>query len=185
VSWHDREHILKFLSRLRELRSLKLSGFLPNFTPTEIPSALAGLTNFESFSLRCDMPIAWKISLIAALAENCPRLQEMDIAISVSDLPPFSSGVVMSHSLGKIIVHSSDRVVDTVAVARHLDRLFPRLNSVRYDTSSGEGSEVEASWAQVQELVFAFQDVRRNAWAQRGIHARSINLKRIGILDGL
>jgi hypothetical protein len=52
--------------------------------------------------------------------------------------------------------------------------LFPRLDTVRYedalpmvggggDGGEPESSEIGATWAQVQELVFAFQDVRRPA----------------------
>ncbi|KAJ7250151.1 hypothetical protein B0H12DRAFT_680349 [Mycena haematopus] len=67
-----------------------------------------------------------------------------------------------------------------LALARYLDRLFPRLNTVRYVCGSGGGgggekkgerlsaesdpeAPTQAAWSQVQDLIFAFQDVRMGA----------------------
>ncbi|KAF7367655.1 hypothetical protein MSAN_00829200 [Mycena sanguinolenta] len=92
--------------------------------------------------------------------------------------PSVWSSSVWSSGSGDGLAMSPNAVL---ALARYLDRLFPRLNTVRYvcagatEASSrvslgaslgGLSTELEeapaqTAWAQVQDLVFAFQDVRR------------------------
>ncbi|KAJ7601549.1 hypothetical protein DFH06DRAFT_1406692, partial [Mycena polygramma] len=104
------------------------------------------------------------IRSVARIAEMCPKLHELETSLSISDeLPPLSSIPIISHNLGTLTVHQSGRIADAVVLARYLDRLFPRLNVVRYTAWDGANSENAAGWKQVQKLIFAFQDVRRDA----------------------
>ncbi|KAJ7098947.1 hypothetical protein C8R44DRAFT_356053 [Mycena epipterygia] len=175
LSWDN----LKLLNRLSALRSVRLSGSLLG-PYCDISSVCTGLSDLEVFSFRCRSftPISFDIRSITVLAENCPKLQELDVAISARELPSLSLTPMISHSLGTIIVHSHspeihfgptppDAISNTLALARHLDRLFPRLSTVRYDAGSGARGAIETAWAQVQELVFAFQDVRRESVVRR------------------
>ncbi|KAJ7473106.1 hypothetical protein B0H11DRAFT_1342466 [Mycena galericulata] len=156
------------LRRLSALRSLKLSGTtypLPN------SSVFTGSKELKFLSLHLHYfpraPVLFDISGLANLAQKCTKLQEVELPISARVLPLLSLTPALSHSLSKISAHSSDKPLDTIALARHLDRLFPRLNSVVYDASSGGGTECQAAWAEIEKLVFVFQDVRCMALAQR------------------
>ncbi|KAJ7660753.1 hypothetical protein DFH06DRAFT_379510 [Mycena polygramma] len=183
---HSLPAIAHLLHRLPSLRDLKLSGFLHSADPDldadwDICTAFTHLAELERLSLRCrssitDAPLQCDVRAMTRLAAMCPHLQSLDIAVSASTLPSFSTMPTLSHNLGAIIVHHSEPIANAVvlALARHLDRLFPRLSAVQYEDAEpevgGEGgsegeegtqSEVAAAWAHVQELVFAFQDVRR------------------------
>ncbi|KAJ7483254.1 hypothetical protein FB451DRAFT_1438915 [Mycena latifolia] len=192
---HSYEAILELLGGLSALCSLKLSGdvfHVPVPVDKSICSVFAGLRELETLSMCCrfyfsewDPPVSLNLRSIAILARICPRLRELDIPISTSELPPLVSTPTISLNLSQITIHYSDFVfantlVNAIALARHLDQMFPRLNSLRYDTSTRGRSAVwpsaravtkpsdqVAAWAQVQELVLAFQDVRRNALACR------------------
>ncbi|KAJ7501232.1 hypothetical protein B0H11DRAFT_756704 [Mycena galericulata] len=162
---------LSLLRRLSALRSLKLSGttyLLPD------SSVFTGSKELEFLSLHLRYfryfpwtPVLLDVSDLTNLAQKCTKLQEVELPISARELPLLSSTPALSHSLSKIRVHSSDKPLDTIALARNLDRLFPRLNSVVYDASSGGGTECQAAWAEIEKLVFVFQDVRCMALAQR------------------
>ncbi|KAJ6565935.1 hypothetical protein DFH09DRAFT_1472772 [Mycena vulgaris] len=161
---------LKLLNRLPLLRSLRLSGILQGPIHKDISSVFTGLTNLELLSFRClsfpGKAIPFDIRSIALLAEKCPKLQELDVAISAKDLTPLSSTPTISHSLSTFVVHSSDTPVDIITLARHLDQLFPRLNTIRCDIPTGN-TECHRAWADILKLVFVFQDVRRMAFVQR------------------
>ncbi|KAJ6474431.1 hypothetical protein C8R47DRAFT_1221150 [Mycena vitilis] len=181
---HSLAAITHFLHRLPNLRDLKLSGFLhlaesESDVDWDICAALTHVAELQRLSLRCctsttDAPLQFDVHAITRLAAMCPHLQFLDIAVSGSTLPSFSSMPTVFHNLGAIIVHHSEPIANVVVLARHLDRLFPRLSAVRYEDAETEvgkeggiereeGTQVEvaAAWAHVQELVFAFQDVRR------------------------
>jgi hypothetical protein len=144
----------------------------------------------HSDTLQTPTPLQFDIRSLARLAYTSPHLRELDIAIAIPSpssssapgppLPAFSSTPTISHGLRTLRVHSHPSesgpspIGNLVPFARHLDRLFPRLDTVRYEDAlpmvgggggggEPESSEIGATWAQVQELVFAFQDVRRPA----------------------
>jgi hypothetical protein len=131
----------------------------------DICSIFAGLAGLEALSLHCgwgsNIHMQLDIRSITGLLQKCPNLRELDIAFSASTIPPLPS-TSTTYGLRKITNHSSSSIANTIDLARHLDRLFPCLNTVRCDRFVG-GDEAHAAWAQVQELVFAFQDVRREA----------------------
>ncbi|KAJ6569268.1 hypothetical protein B0H19DRAFT_692554 [Mycena capillaripes] len=184
---HSHGAISHLLHRLPVLRTLRLSGYLhvADSDSVDICSAFTNLTALQNLSLRCrddsNTPFRFHIGAITRLVPMCPRLQTLDIALSgPTTTPALSSSRSIaslrtlaatqfqtSHNLRTFAVHYSDPFDNRGAVllARHLDRLFPKLNTIRYDDPDAEGeSESENgmrdAWAQVQELVFAFQDVR-------------------------
>ncbi|KAJ7744749.1 hypothetical protein DFH07DRAFT_942963 [Mycena maculata] len=175
---HEEE--LTPVNTLKSLRSLTFSGRL---SPLDSPphSSLctklcAELPELEFLSLGLEWhPATWGSLLrppyvapsivdLFCLAEKCKGLQEIELPILTNALPPVSSTPAISHGLRKINVRSTKTPPDTLGLARHLDRLFPRLNSV---VCAEGGTEEKAAWAHVQNLVFVFQDVRRTALAQR------------------
>jgi hypothetical protein len=164
----DHSHIAvsNLLARLSALRVLRLSGCMRVADDGDICSIFAGLAGLEALSLYCgwgsNIHMQLDIRSITGLLQKCPNLQELDIAFSASTIPPLPSTPTTSYGLRKITNHSSSSIANTINLARYLDRLFPCLNTVRCDKFVG-GNEAHASWAQVQELVFAFQDVRRKA----------------------
>lgn len=172
----DSTAFVQLLGSLSALRSLKLSGLLPVPHVVDFCSVFVGLAELETLALHSWGPGARPISLdmrsIARLAVLCPNLRELHTPFSSSSLSTPIDIPTMPHNLRTITVHRCDLITDTVTLARQLDRLFPRLNTLRYETPAalfGEGkSEFETAWAQVQELVFAFQDVRREALARVG-----------------
>ncbi|KAJ7740972.1 hypothetical protein B0H14DRAFT_3897928 [Mycena olivaceomarginata] len=158
------------------LKRLRLGGFLHVPPGTDLTAAFAGPSFLEVLAFTCQtgadppQPIPLDIPAISRLVRLCPRLRELDCAFEAPVAPPPSATWPISQNLRVVrALRGSQPVVNTVALARYLDRLFPRLNGVRYAAAPGPegpdaGSEVEAAaWAQVQELVFAFQDVRRGA----------------------
>ncbi|KAJ7098948.1 hypothetical protein C8R44DRAFT_810954 [Mycena epipterygia] len=160
--------ILKLLGRLPGLRSLSVSGILRVPVDVDLCSAFAGLANLEVLSFRCRSPADTSVPMnardITTLAEICPKLHDLDIAISAAALPRLSSTPTLSHNLRIITIYSSDIPADCVAVGRHLDQLFPHLNTVRY---TAREIERQKDWAEIQKLIFAFQDVRRTALLER------------------
>ncbi|KAJ7763917.1 hypothetical protein B0H14DRAFT_2633703 [Mycena olivaceomarginata] len=173
---HDLGTLVNFLRHAPALKRLRLGGFLHVPPGTDLTAAFAGPSFLEVLAFTCQtgadppQPIPLDIPAISRLVRLCPRLRELDCAFEAPVAPPPSATWPISQNLRVVrALRGSQPVVNTVALARYLDRLFPRLNGVRYAAAPGPegpdaGSEVEAAaWAQVQELVFAFQDVRRGA----------------------
>ncbi|KAJ7649498.1 hypothetical protein DFH06DRAFT_1208373 [Mycena polygramma] len=167
---HAHTSFTDFLSRLSGLSSLSLLGFLRVPDTVDISFAFAGLRDLQNLSLHCqwfstgNIPIQLDIRSITRIAELCPELHTLSVVISLTnEVPPLSSIPMISHNLGTLTVRQSGRIADAVVLARYLDRLFPRLNAVRYTAWDGTNSENAAGWKQVQKLIFAFQDVRRDA----------------------
>ncbi|KAJ7193126.1 hypothetical protein GGX14DRAFT_593196 [Mycena pura] len=172
--YHSYEAILELLAGLSNLCSLKLSGDILNIPVGKSISMFAGLSALETLSLHCRFYLRERGSFVSLdlrsisnLALFSPRLRELDIPISASVLPPLESTRTISLNLRKITVNYSDFVLadtiaSTIGLACRLDQMFPRLNSLRYDngtaaTACTNPSDRVVAWAQVQELVLAFQ----------------------------
>ena len=93
-----------------------------------------------------------------SVAELCPHLQYLQMSVRTENLPSFSVTPVFSHGL-EILSFGNSAVGDPLLVARHLDRLFPRLQSIEARRFSNE-------WREVERLVHMCQDVRVHAWEQ-------------------
>ncbi|KAJ6459626.1 hypothetical protein C8R45DRAFT_553506 [Mycena sanguinolenta] len=113
----------------------------------------------------------------SAISTTTHDRDSMPISISPGGFgrsPSIWSSSVWSSGSGDGLAMSPNAVL---ALARYLDRLFPRLNTVRYicagSAGAGSGGSVaglsteseetpaQTAWSQVQDLIFAFQDVRR------------------------
>ncbi|KAJ7033760.1 hypothetical protein C8F04DRAFT_1104090 [Mycena alexandri] len=101
--------------------------------------------------------------------------------INLAPVPSLATTSVLSHGLKHLVFHSAAprQEGDTRRLAHHLDRLFPRLDSVRDGGHAGEESVptgpaclpgvsesggigiVHPPWATVLEEVFRCQDARR------------------------
>ncbi|KAJ7152501.1 hypothetical protein C8R46DRAFT_1357526 [Mycena filopes] len=166
------------LAALPGLQNLTITGsFTPDRYVTEMTRIFAGLGALESLSLACRFEVqgkarylAWDMQFVTTLLQNSRRLRELAIPLIITTLPPLSSVHPPKNYLRKLTVRTSDAIVDSIALARYLDELCPHLSSLRLepDTSSlSGGSERNAAWEHVQDLVFAFQDVRRSVISRR------------------
>ncbi|KAJ7649483.1 hypothetical protein DFH06DRAFT_1300136 [Mycena polygramma] len=161
---------ITILRQLTSLRTLKLAGRMHNTPRDSIPTMFIGLNDLETLSFHCrcysDARMSNELRLclpvMKAWLSICPKLREFDLTISV-EVPPLSSAKLVSRALRRITLRPLNKLVDTIGFARYLDRLFPCLNTLHYDPAGAGDSETKAAWAHAQQLLFAFQDVRRDA----------------------
>ncbi|KAJ7448946.1 hypothetical protein FB451DRAFT_1053586 [Mycena latifolia] len=171
------------------LRRLEISNLVSNLVPAPTSCLeLFALRSLNIFTLRnspalsfagvtlSDIAKAWPeitslsipslpgvtISNLAVLAQNCPQLTDLEISLTAAiPVPPLSTTPVCGHALRALTVCDSPcSPVGVQILSRHLDRLFPRLQSVRSEDRDS------ARWAEVESLIFTFQDVRLHALAQ-------------------
>jgi len=96
------------------------------------------------------------------IAENCPELRYLQTQLDVSTIPPSdTASAALCHKLGVLSMASSLRFSSTtlqsqVHVARHLDSMFPYLESIKTHFGFNTG------WLEIYELVKLCQDVRRD-----------------------
>ncbi|KAJ7626843.1 hypothetical protein FB45DRAFT_1004530 [Roridomyces roridus] len=158
------------------LRRLTLSGTYTFQFGCPFDSHFEGLTQLRFLSVRFSLvstrrsstsgkvhPFLISILTLAKIARRCPKLHEVEVALSPINLPaPPKTPPYFTHLLRKLVVHSTDSPFDALAVARHLDHFFPLLGYVRFDGGSDEREYLRSqqAWVEVQRLVFAFQEVR-------------------------
>ncbi|KAK7008068.1 hypothetical protein R3P38DRAFT_3027278 [Favolaschia claudopus] len=167
----DQEDFHSLFGHLRHLRRLHLRVTAQTLEAGEFFRSLGVLSEIETLSLNLTFADRLGMDLVVRLAQHCPKLQFLQIPLPSTQLTLFSTTPVSGHNLKTLVVLpipkprlNNNSLVDAVNVARHLDRLFPRLTAVRYYIA--EGSHESQKWKDVQELVFAFQDVRRCAKIQ-------------------
>ncbi|KAJ7642627.1 hypothetical protein DFH06DRAFT_1334012 [Mycena polygramma] len=106
------------------------------------------------------------IDFMKCLAQHCPMLRTLHVGFFPHPLADISTTPVLAHALVELrlfqlpVPESRWNAVDLHLLARHLDRLFPRIESV-----TGDGSNHR--WKEVAKLVSMCQDVRRTAWEQK------------------
>ncbi|KAK7040552.1 hypothetical protein R3P38DRAFT_2694163 [Favolaschia claudopus] len=171
----DQADLRSLFGRLHHLRHLYLSAESDGIRipdAREFLNSLHALPDLETLHLNLTFPEhGLGMDLVTQLAQHCPKLQFLQIPLPSTQLTLFSTTPVSGHNLKTLVVlpnpypqFNNNSLVDAVNVARHLDRLFPRLTTVRYYTA--DGSQESQTWKNVQELIFAFQDVRRCAKIQ-------------------
>ncbi|KAJ7624552.1 hypothetical protein FB45DRAFT_1086349 [Roridomyces roridus] len=128
------------------------------------------------------IPTASDISLAAltCLARQFPLLivGELDLTHLIGTLiPPIHETPLLEHNLKQLLLHSfpPEKEVDVRLLACHLDRLFPRLDEIRYVGRTGapvkiwtgrvaEGLRFDPNvriWGEVLRVIFEMQDRRR------------------------
>ncbi|KAJ7105522.1 hypothetical protein C8R44DRAFT_806406 [Mycena epipterygia] len=136
---------------LRNSPSLSLAGV----DVTALTTAWPALTCLAIPSADFDLPS------LNVLAANCPDLTYLQITLSTLSVPPFTTTALRRHALRDLHLSNSLCPAGSVhLLARHFDRLFPRLRSIHADGTD------QHRWAEVESLVFAFQDVRLHVLAQ-------------------
>ncbi|KAJ7501255.1 hypothetical protein B0H11DRAFT_2189155 [Mycena galericulata] len=122
---------------LSETRVLAVVRALPALTALSIEGAEADLTFFT------------------CVAQSCRALRELHVGCRQYKFPDsLSTTPALAHPLHTLRFFETKAVAPDL-LARHLDRLFPRLARI-----TGESSD---PWDEVQKLVFMCQDVRRTA----------------------
>ncbi|KAK7008070.1 hypothetical protein R3P38DRAFT_1625990 [Favolaschia claudopus] len=181
----DLKGLFGHLHRLRHLNFLLIAQ-IPD--AGELLSSLYSLPHLETLELSITFPAGLGMDLVTQLAQHCPKLQFLQIPLAITQLSLFSTTPVSEHNLKTLVIFPTpdpllndqpSSLVDVVNVARHLDRLFPRLTAVRYYLPERFGSQENETWENVQELVFAFQDVRRCTKIQQtgvDMHRRTASL---------
>ncbi|KAJ7624102.1 hypothetical protein DFH06DRAFT_756897 [Mycena polygramma] len=156
---------LQILRRLSTLRTLKLECSIHPSALHDIVDLATGCPDLQLLSIGTPAsPIIFTLPLITKVVRKCPRLQELNIGINVTNLPGLSSGPTISHNLAAIIVISPHIPSDNVTMARYLDKLFPRINTIRHVEKVE--NDCSRAWAEVQKLMFIFQDIRNTALLQ-------------------
>ncbi|KAF9462251.1 hypothetical protein BDZ94DRAFT_1261873 [Collybia nuda] len=93
------------------------------------------------------------------LCDLCPRLEDLQIGLGVTDLPPFSNTTVRSHYLARLSIssHSTIRACEShiLNIARHVDRLFPHLKEIV--SHPLYGAEI---WDRIRPIIEAYKKVR-------------------------
>ncbi|KAJ7776355.1 hypothetical protein B0H16DRAFT_1506472 [Mycena metata] len=160
----DRFHDVDALTTCTALERFTLRASIPSRT-FDIDEFVEIGRNWASLSsLSLPEPIARiELATLSRFAELWPALAFLEVnLIDLDTIPSLSTTPVLSHGLKDIIFHCSPPHHDGDArlLARHLDRLFPRLDSIRY----GVPPKVYAThlaWSTVLEEVFRCQDSRR------------------------
>jgi hypothetical protein len=154
--------ILLHLQRIHHLRALYIHGVAAD--AGSVVCALKALMRLESLVLDGrSVAFEFTITHLSDLCAHLPNLVFVDIPICPYNTPPISSTPRLAHGLRSIL--TLDPLVhlgrtDPILIAQHLDRMFPCMNTVRSHPRLFKSSEV---WAEVQQRLFALQDIRRAA----------------------
>ncbi|KAJ7110430.1 hypothetical protein C8R44DRAFT_883581 [Mycena epipterygia] len=151
------------------LQHLESTGFVDSLPLTKLRHLeVLGIRNSPTLSiLGFDVPAiaaAWpkitsliipsvpgaSISSLRVLADNCSDLTGFEMVIATLHVPPVCRHLIRNLNLH----HSVCPPASVQSLARHVDRLFPRLFSLR------AGLPDEYHWKEVESWIFAFQDVR-------------------------
>jgi hypothetical protein len=106
------------------------------------------------------------IAALWSLAELCPSLSHLQIGLDVMTIPPFFDDHVHSHGLIHLSVgsHHTTNVPskDILKIARHIDRMFPRLEDVQvHDRYSS------VLWGEVQHMMSVYKTIRMDEGMRR------------------
>jgi hypothetical protein len=140
------------------LRHVKLDDILSG-SLTNVLHVFAAWPHLISLSLSTGFV---DIPFLQCIAEHCPALTALEVAFGPGELPAtLLSPPAPSHGLRQLtsIKTRASGSLDVHRLARHLDSLFPRLESIR----SGGGGQ----WEELGKLVQMCQEVRRDTLAQR------------------
>ncbi|RDB17419.1 hypothetical protein Hypma_001960 [Hypsizygus marmoreus] len=103
------------------------------------------------------------IATLKTFAQHCPALTDLTLCIDINHLPKTPS--VLSHPLEYLVI--TTRVVfNHASVARHLDAIFPELESVvallvgHHDEPQEE--DWRQDWLQVEQILQVCQQVRED-----------------------
>jgi hypothetical protein len=101
------------------------------------------------------------LSTLTIIAENCPELRFLQIALNASPIPPFDTSTSKSlhHKLEVLAVgrfHTTQTSLEfQIKVARCLTLIFPYLKSIEMPDHDN------VTWSGIRDLVMLCQDVRR------------------------
>ncbi|KAJ7486782.1 hypothetical protein FB451DRAFT_1228028 [Mycena latifolia] len=137
--------------RLTECQTFPLSAVL---------GIAAGWNSLQSLAV----PQASGIDLeaLAHIARLFPHLVFLEIDLGgLTLLPPLSQTPTLSHGLKRLVLHSFSPLCtgDACLLARHLHRLFPRLDSIRY------GGQIGAAFMFYSNCLYGFEP-RFNVWGE-------------------
>ena len=146
---------LTFLMDLHEMKTLLLSGWRLDNVNDDVRRLVMSCPKLRVLSLR-KIPIS--LSALKIVAERCPDLQELDIYLDASTIPPFdASSESLGHKLEILTVrsvHSSLTQISLesqIQIARHLDSFFPYLKTITVWSEK---------WSWIRELCRLCQNIR-------------------------
>ncbi|KAJ7087151.1 hypothetical protein C8R44DRAFT_991420 [Mycena epipterygia] len=143
---------------LQSCTSLEVVHFVETH-PFPIHSLLAlgaGWTNLTSLSAASASGI--DVVALTRIAQTWPRVRFLDVNLEETPLlPPLSATPRLSRPLRRLVLQGRPPLGDgdTYLLARHLHRLFPRLDSIRYGPEMFLG-ELNPWWVVLND-VFEFQ----------------------------
>ncbi|RDB17299.1 hypothetical protein Hypma_001919 [Hypsizygus marmoreus] len=157
--------LLPHLSTLLKLKSLRLQGQSFVFSQVlDLAQAVHGIHELHlplDGSLQCKYAIP--LSALGVFAESCPDLKELQIQVDLIELSSLSKASPTLHGLHTLIIDSvAKKTLDVdVApqVASYIDRLFPRLQSLRYEKDDKSTTKF---WAHVDQIVRVCQVARQH-----------------------
>ena len=106
--------------------------------------------------------ISISLSNLRIIAENCPELRVLDIELDIDTIPPFDdiSSKILCHELEVLVLRGVHQPIAQISLerqiqtARHLDLIFPYVNSINWDAQ-------DRIWSGICDLVKLCQDARR------------------------
>ncbi|KAK7062461.1 hypothetical protein R3P38DRAFT_2597541 [Favolaschia claudopus] len=161
------------------LTELHISGQLSfDIDDLDFAKLIAAWPLMESLSMApCGVDVRPRLTLqsFQKVAQNCPRLRILHVAVDATQIPPNRPVRVTSHSLVDLYIDSSN-ISNPSAVARFLSGLFPNLVRIwtdvdielRADDDEPWGAETmqrHDRWRQVEALLPEFRQARREEYA--------------------
>ncbi|GLB39531.1 hypothetical protein LshimejAT787_0700410 [Lyophyllum shimeji] len=146
-----------------QLRCLSLRGW--TVTDTQLGKLVTKFPDLMELRITGGCPFHKSLTLsgLSTLAKQCPKLALLQTSLDASILDP-ADDEVLSHGLRKLLLTTWQSVADKAVLARHLDRLFPRVVvEPNPDVADKE------TWRTVNRFVSMFQDIRRDERIRRGL----------------
>ena len=150
---------LTLLADLHEMEIFCLSGWKMENMDDVVRRIAMSWPKLRTLSLPLDETFI-SLSTLRIIAENCPELRRLHVRLDTSAIPPFdsdSSRKSLAHKLEDLTVgrerdHPSITQTCQIQMARHLNFIFPYLESIQVQ---------DESWSGIRELVKLCQDLRR------------------------
>jgi hypothetical protein len=149
---------LMLLTDFHEMEKFRLFGWRMENKDDDVIRLAESWPKLQTLSLNRTFV---SLSTLRIIAENCPELGYLGIPLNVSIIPPFDDSTPrLNHDLDSLSVvkvqlsgSSPITLKLQIKVTRHLDLIFPYLESIKVE---------DENWLQIRDLYNLCQDVRES-----------------------
>lgn len=148
------------LFQLSHLTDVEIRSFVFSASSADIQQCAAAWPRLQSLRFPPDSegPTDASLTTLIHLANSCPDLRHLQLPFSIGTIPPLSVSPSLSHRLESLVLggfNIAPQFRDLMLIARHIDRLFPSLQTLRNATGIDP-----YLWDKVDIMIHTFQSVR-------------------------